>query len=292
MTIEVRRRRLATETSFGPVDAAVPRRRSRLGSVSAARSSRRRRVGVVLAVGVDGLGGGEAVAEARLSRLVLCTLTGTEEGRDGDGNQDRNDEHDHHQLDERESTLIVPVPPGPQLGNNVHCIPLWFVWLSNRSVRIVGNRPMRHIGHAPWQLEQKGAQKSPVTHGRPARADWGRATARRGPHGPRRGVAARPPRPAGRARLEARRPGLLHARGVPLVLRPRGELGRDPQGARRGARAPRRAPQLPGHLDRPGDRSPTTTGGRRSSSTASGSAPTPTARSARRPPGWSSRCPG
>ena len=29
--------------------------------------------------------------------------------------------------------------------------------------------------------------------------------------------------------------------------------GDDPQGARRGPRAPRRAPQLPGHLDRPGD---------------------------------------
>ncbi len=113
----------------------------RLGSVSWSAVFRRSRhhVAVVLTVGVDGLGGGEAVAEARLSRLVLRPLTSTQEGRNGDGNQDRNDEHDHHQLDEGESTLIS-VPPGPQLGNNVeHCIPLWFVGCQYRQVPNVEN---------------------------------------------------------------------------------------------------------------------------------------------------------
>src|ERR1700675_1156488 len=86
---------------------------------------------VVLFVGVDDLGGGQGVAEARLSRLVLRARTSTEEGRDGDGKRDRDDELDHHQLDECEPTLI-PVPPGPQRGDYVHCIPLWLVGLSNQ----------------------------------------------------------------------------------------------------------------------------------------------------------------
>src|SRR6478752_7546458 len=78
-----------------------------------------RAVGVL--VGVDALGVGECVAEARLSRLVLRTGLGAEEGRDGDRDQNGNDQHHDHELDERETTLVV-LTPSPQVRKHVlHC---------------------------------------------------------------------------------------------------------------------------------------------------------------------------
>src|SRR6478735_1693894 len=65
-----------------------------------------------------GRGVGECVAEARLSRLVLRTGLGAEEGRDGDRDQNGNDQHHDHELDERETTLVV-LTPSPQVRKHV-----------------------------------------------------------------------------------------------------------------------------------------------------------------------------
>ena len=61
-----------------------------------------------LRVGVGGLLRRQRVAEARLRRTVLRTRTRTEELRNGDRDQNGNDQHDHHQLDEGETLLAVP----------------------------------------------------------------------------------------------------------------------------------------------------------------------------------------
>ena len=50
------------------------------------------------------------VTKIGLRRRVLRTLTGTEELRDGDRNQNGNDQHDHHQLNEGETFLGVTTP--------------------------------------------------------------------------------------------------------------------------------------------------------------------------------------
>src|SRR2546430_16276504 len=47
-------------------------------------------------------------AEARLSRLVLRSRAGAEEGGQSNGDQDADDENDHHELDQREARLLVP----------------------------------------------------------------------------------------------------------------------------------------------------------------------------------------
>ena len=62
---------------------------------------------VVLAVRVDGLGRRERVAERRLRRPVIGPLTGTEERRDRDRQQDGDDEHDDHELDEGEALVLT-----------------------------------------------------------------------------------------------------------------------------------------------------------------------------------------
>ena len=65
--------------------------------------------GVVrLVVGVHRLLGGQTVTKVGLSRTVLGTLTCTQERRNGDRDQDGNDQHDHHQLNEGEALLLVP----------------------------------------------------------------------------------------------------------------------------------------------------------------------------------------
>ena len=86
--------------------------RSQYPTRAKARSSRGRRGGHVgrerLVVREEGLLGGEAVAEVGLRRTVLRPLTGTKEGRNGDRDQDGNDQDDNHELDERETFLVVP----------------------------------------------------------------------------------------------------------------------------------------------------------------------------------------
>ena len=66
-----------------------------------------RRTRVVARVRVGRLRGHQGVAQARLSRSVLRPLTGTEEGRQRDGDQDADDQNDHHQLDEGETFLLI-----------------------------------------------------------------------------------------------------------------------------------------------------------------------------------------
>ena len=77
--------------------------------------------------------------------------------------------------------------------------------------------------------------------------------------------------PAHRARVGAARAAVLRPRRLPVGARPRGQLEGHPPRARRRARVPRRPPELPGHLHRPVSRSPTTTAGRPTSSTATAS---------------------
>src|SRR5258708_27392708 len=50
----------------------------------------------------------QRVTEARLRRTVLSTRPGTKEGRNGNRDQDGNDEHDNHELDERKTFLVGP----------------------------------------------------------------------------------------------------------------------------------------------------------------------------------------
>ena len=154
--------------------------------------------------------------------------------------------------------LIVPVPPGPQLRNYVHCIPLWLVGLSNRSRPDCPDATRSDIDHALWQLETEWAV-----------ADRGECAGReRGPAAARQTLGVRQrfvdltvlvgewlldrlDRLVARFSRSATRPSSPHER-VPLGLRPRGELADDPRRARPRPRAPRRAAELPGHLDRPG----------------------------------------
>ena len=68
------------------------------------RSSRSTRERLV--VGVNNLRGRVTVAEVGLGGTVGRTLTGTKEGRDGDRDENGNDEHDHHELDERKPVLV------------------------------------------------------------------------------------------------------------------------------------------------------------------------------------------
>src|SRR5512132_171026 len=67
--------------------------------------------GVPVAVREEGLGGGDAVPQVRLRRPVLRPGPGAEEGRKSDGDQDADDQNDHHQLDEGEALVLLPSLP-------------------------------------------------------------------------------------------------------------------------------------------------------------------------------------
>src|SRR5207244_5646931 len=58
-------------------------------------------------VSEDGLRRGERVADGRLRRPVLRPGPSTEERGQGDGDQDADDQNDHHQFDEGETLLAV-----------------------------------------------------------------------------------------------------------------------------------------------------------------------------------------
>src|SRR6185503_14944597 len=51
-----------------------------------------------------------AVAKVSLRGTILSAGPGTEEGGKCDGDQDADDEHHHHELDEREPGFLVPAP--------------------------------------------------------------------------------------------------------------------------------------------------------------------------------------
>src|SRR2546428_9081137 len=72
------------------------------------RDARRRRLQVVVAVdvGVGRLGRYEEDTAAGQSRSGVVWLTLVLESREGDGDQDADDQNDHHQLDEREALLL------------------------------------------------------------------------------------------------------------------------------------------------------------------------------------------
>src|SRR5204862_1936667 len=75
---------------------------------------------VLLTVGVERLLGRQTITKVRLRRRVLSTATRTQELRNGDRDQNGNDQHDHHQLDEGEAFLAVPTP-GNEGTNGLHC---------------------------------------------------------------------------------------------------------------------------------------------------------------------------
>ena len=67
--------------------------------------------GVRVTVREERLRGGEPVPQVRLCSPVLGPLTGAEEGRQSDGDQDADDQNDHHQLDEGEALVVLPALP-------------------------------------------------------------------------------------------------------------------------------------------------------------------------------------
>jgi len=54
-----------------------------------------------------GLRGRERVPEARLGRLVVRPVPGAQERRQSDGDQDADDQNDHHQLDKGEAFVLT-----------------------------------------------------------------------------------------------------------------------------------------------------------------------------------------
>ncbi len=85
------------------------------------------------------------------------------------------------------SSMRVNPPSSPSrrarsLAIMFTAIPLWFVGCQTARSVLSGTDHC-HIGHAPWQLEQKTATNFATSDsGRRGEADWGRAPARRRPH--------------------------------------------------------------------------------------------------------------
>ena len=268
MTMPVGRADVDRHLLRASVESSAAATKVRLGSAAVRPATQRggRPVGVL--VGVDALGVGECVPEARLSRLVLRTGLGAEEGRDGDRDQNGNDQHHDHELDERETTLVV-LTPSPQVRKHVlHCdVPLSGRWIDGCDGHPVARAdPSREV----FGNSQEGLRaRPPIWSGRPnrdgslnrlkspesrrslarlrpcgsgsstSRSSWasGCSTGSTGswPGTPRSGTprSSTSATSSGRAGLEAHWP----------TIRAR---------ARRGARAARRPAELPGHLDRPG----------------------------------------
>src|SRR6266545_2813170 len=80
-----------------------------------------RDLGVRLVVGVVRLLRRQGVAQVALRGPVLGPGTRPEEGRNRDGNQNRDDEHNDHQLDEREAVLTSPLEAA--LHRDEHVLP-------------------------------------------------------------------------------------------------------------------------------------------------------------------------
>ena len=60
-----------------------------------------------------------AVAEVSLRGTILRAGPGTENGGKCDGDQDADDENDHHKLDEREARFLVPAPRREGCGHSL-----------------------------------------------------------------------------------------------------------------------------------------------------------------------------
>ena len=262
------RRRTSTDTSFALVEA-VPSWNVRLGSaaVRPVTSVAGRPVGVL--VGVDALGVGECVPEARLSRLVLRTGLGAEEGRDGDRDQNGNDQHHDHELDERESTLVV-LTPSPQVRKHVlHCdVPLSGRWIdgcdghpvvrTDPSREVFGSSqeglrarlPFGPVGPiAAGSLNRVKSPESPPVLARLRACGSGSSTSRSSwASGCSTGSTG-----SWRASRRSAIPPFFDDRDFLWAAGLEAHWPTIRARARRGARTARRAPELPGHLDRPGD---------------------------------------
>src|SRR2546421_6801638 len=90
------------------------------------RAQARHRRRVRLVVDVEGLLRRQGVTDVRLRLLVLGTLTGTQEGRDGDRNKDCDDQDDHHQLDQGEPFVIVVQSVADSLEHVSPPVGSWF----------------------------------------------------------------------------------------------------------------------------------------------------------------------
>ncbi len=106
------------------------RRKTNDGSSACSAAATARHVAVL--VGEHGLRRGQRVPEARLSRSVVRLGACTQEGRDGDGDQNGNNQHHNHELDEGEPLFVLPtIPDG--LEHRLHRIPPWVGCLNRQS---------------------------------------------------------------------------------------------------------------------------------------------------------------